>query len=254
MSDLALCKECGGSPVFKRERSNTKPKITCWFECAECGAHGYGLDGTRKKALETWNYEQQWKSPLASDNKNIKGGNIDMPESSAGTRKEAEAKRRKKTEKAAEKTVKVEKEKLDTEPAEMTPRDAVDLLYDTPYNAEGLEASKPKSGSEASGATQADLSPEASAPEPKPKTPYVSPKDEARSSREATAAMANPVNVASIREQLGEFYAVEDVAAALGVTTRTVLQKLRDGALKGVKIGGGWRISINALRRFMEAD
>ena len=115
---------------------------------------------------------------------------------------------------------------------EMTPKEAVDLLYDRRDNAV------------MSGESEA-----------KPRPPkYASDKDEARSSRAATDALADPAKVARIREQLGEFYRIEDVAAALQVTTRTVLQYLRDGKLEGVKLGGQWRISIDALRRFMRTD
>jgi excisionase family DNA binding protein len=113
---------------------------------------------------------------------------------------------------------------------DLTPKDAVDMLYEDRDN----------------NVVKTDLS----TPEPKPRR-RASVNRAARNSRDAAVAAANPDNVAKIREMLGEFFNLEDVAAALGITTRTVLQKLRDGELEGRKMGGQWRISINALKRFM---
>jgi excisionase family DNA binding protein len=42
------------------------------------------------------------------------------------------------------------------------------------------------------------------------------------------------------------------VAAYLGVSVPTVYRLLRNKKLKGVKVGGQWRISTEALRQFLE--
>ena len=83
---------------------------------------------------------------------------------------------------------------------------------------------------------------------------YQSKKQAARSSIEVTAELADASEVSEIQEAIGKLYTVEAVAAALGTTTRTVLQKLRDGKLKGVKIGGNWKIPIDALKKFVNAE
>jgi excisionase family DNA binding protein len=85
-------------------------------------------------------------------------------------------------------------------------------------------------------------------------TKYQSKKQAARSSVEVTAELADAAEVSEIQEAIGKLYTVEAVAAALGTTTRTVLQKLRDGKLKGVKIGGNWKIPIDALKKFVNAE
>jgi len=46
---------------------------------------------------------------------------------------------------------------------------------------------------------------------------------------------------------LEDFYTVEDIALMLRVTTRTVRNYLKDGTLKGRKIGGGWRFTDDDL-------
>jgi excisionase family DNA binding protein len=48
---------------------------------------------------------------------------------------------------------------------------------------------------------------------------------------------------------------VDDAATWLGVGRRTVLSRLRDGSLNGVKLGGtrtGWRIRESDLERFVD--
>ena len=64
---LDACRLCGGKPVYRRERNDTRPKILCWYQCEKCGAHDYAV-GTRKKAAWMWNLEQRRQSafPLTS--------------------------------------------------------------------------------------------------------------------------------------------------------------------------------------------
>jgi excisionase family DNA binding protein len=83
---------------------------------------------------------------------------------------------------------------------------------------------------------------------------YPTVREAARSSVEGAVLAADPERVAELTAALGRFYSVEDVAAALGITTRTVLQKLRDGKLEGVKLGNNWKISLTALKKFMNVD
>jgi excisionase family DNA binding protein len=79
-------------------------------------------------------------------------------------------------------------------------------------------------------------------------------KEAARSSRAATAAVASPDVVDEIRAEMGKTYSLEEIAAALDVTTRTVLTYLKEGELKGRKIGGKWRITVDNLKRFLNGD
>jgi excisionase family DNA binding protein len=54
---------------------------------------------------------------------------------------------------------------------------------------------------------------------------------------------------------MDELSTVETVAARGGVSRRTVLQWLRDGALRGAQLGGtkiGWRVRAADLEAFSE--
>ncbi|MDR1915715.1 MAG: helix-turn-helix domain-containing protein [Synergistaceae bacterium] len=82
----------------------------------------------------------------------------------------------------------------------------------------------------------------------------VAKKNAARSSRTLTQEISNPENVKELREALGKFYTVEDVSAALEVTTRTVFSYIRSGRIKAVKVAGTWRVSVENLRRFMNGE
>lgn len=48
-----------------------------------------------------------------------------------------------------------------------------------------------------------------------------------------------------------DFYTVDEIARILRVTTRTVRNYLKDGSLKGRKIGGGWRFTEEDFMQFM---
>lgn len=49
-------------------------------------------------------------------------------------------------------------------------------------------------------------------------------------------------------------YSVEELANELNVTTRTIRNYLRDGKLKGTKVGGQWRFTKENLVEFMGSD
>ena len=48
------------------------------------------------------------------------------------------------------------------------------------------------------------------------------------------------------------FYTIEDIAKIIRVTTRTIRNYLKDGTLKGRKIGGGWRFTDADLEAFFK--
>lgn len=54
-------------------------------------------------------------------------------------------------------------------------------------------------------------------------------------------------------ESLSSFqvYTLTELEPVLGVTHRTLLQYVKDGKLRAVKIGGKWRVSEDNLRRFI---
>lgn len=46
-------------------------------------------------------------------------------------------------------------------------------------------------------------------------------------------------------------YSLSELEPILGVTHRTLLRYITDGKLKGVKIGGRWKVSQDNLRAFI---
>ena len=55
------------------------------------------------------------------------------------------------------------------------------------------------------------------------------------------------------QELFGEMLTAAEVAAILDVHPRTVGQYIREGRLRGIPLGGGWRVSEQALREFVAA-
>lgn len=49
-------------------------------------------------------------------------------------------------------------------------------------------------------------------------------------------------------------YTLTELEPILGVTHRTLLTYIKDGRLKGVKIGGKWKVSEEMLRRFINGE
>jgi excisionase family DNA binding protein len=51
-----------------------------------------------------------------------------------------------------------------------------------------------------------------------------------------------------------QLYTLEEVAALLEVTTRTLYTYIKDGKLKAQKIGGRWKISEENLKKFINVE
>lgn len=49
-------------------------------------------------------------------------------------------------------------------------------------------------------------------------------------------------------------YSLTEIEPILGVTHRTLLTYIKDGRLKGVKIGGKWKVSGENLRKFINGE
>ena len=49
-------------------------------------------------------------------------------------------------------------------------------------------------------------------------------------------------------------YTLTEIEPILGVTHRTSLTYIKDGRLKGVKIGGKWKVSGDNLRKFINGE
>ena len=53
-------------------------------------------------------------------------------------------------------------------------------------------------------------------------------------------------------DTLKKLFTVEDIANMTSLTTRTIRNYLKDGSLKGNKIGGQWRFTTEDVNNFME--
>jgi excisionase family DNA binding protein len=51
-----------------------------------------------------------------------------------------------------------------------------------------------------------------------------------------------------------KLYSLKDLQKVLGVTQRTLQTYIKDGKLKGQKIGGKWQISESNLRKFVNGE
>jgi excisionase family DNA binding protein len=49
-------------------------------------------------------------------------------------------------------------------------------------------------------------------------------------------------------------YSLTEIEPILGVTHRTLLTYIKDGRLKGVKIGGKWKVSGENLKKFVNGE
>ena len=65
--------------------------------------------------------------------------------------------------------------------------------------------------------------------------------------------MENKTNRTSELEEL-KVYSLTEIEPILGVTHRTLLTYIKDGRLKGVKIGGKWKVSGENLRKFINGE
>ena len=65
-------------------------------------------------------------------------------------------------------------------------------------------------------------------------------------SRTAARTEQNVKNLEDIR-----LYTLTELEPVLGVTHRTLQTYIKDGRLKGVKVGGKWRVTEETLRKFV---
>jgi excisionase family DNA binding protein len=49
-------------------------------------------------------------------------------------------------------------------------------------------------------------------------------------------------------------YTLTEIEPILGVTHRTLLTYIKEGKLKGVKIGGKWRVTEENLKKFINGE
>lgn len=64
--------------------------------------------------------------------------------------------------------------------------------------------------------------------------------------------MANEIKVKDLEEL--KVYTLTEIEPILGVTHRTLLTYIKEGRLKGVKIGGKWKVSGENLRKFINGE
>lgn len=67
--------------------------------------------------------------------------------------------------------------------------------------------------------------------------------------RAEARAEANAAKLDTIR-----LYTLTELEPILGVTHRTLQSYIKDGRLKGVKIGGKWKVSEETLRKFINGE
>ena len=62
--------------------------------------------------------------------------------------------------------------------------------------------------------------------------------------------------MAEIREDLQKYklYSVQELVPVLGKSDQTIIIYLKQGKLKGKKIGNQWRVTEEALREFLGLD
>ena len=65
--------------------------------------------------------------------------------------------------------------------------------------------------------------------------------------------MEEKTNRTSELEEL-KVYSLTEIEPILGVTHRTLLTYIKDGRLKGGKIGGKWKVSGENLRKFINGE
>ena len=65
--------------------------------------------------------------------------------------------------------------------------------------------------------------------------------------------MEEKTNRTSELEEL-KVYSLTEIEPILGVTHRTLLTYIKVGRLKGVKIGGKWKVSGENLRKFINGE
>jgi excisionase family DNA binding protein len=53
-------------------------------------------------------------------------------------------------------------------------------------------------------------------------------------------------------DEFKKLYTVEDIAKMTSLTSRTIRNYLKDGSLKGQKIGGQWRFTMENIKRLFD--
>jgi len=53
-------------------------------------------------------------------------------------------------------------------------------------------------------------------------------------------------------EDIKKLYTVENIAEMTGLTSRTIRNYLKDGSLKGSKIGGQWRFTMDNIKKLFD--
>lgn len=51
-----------------------------------------------------------------------------------------------------------------------------------------------------------------------------------------------------------KMYTLEEVAAILGVSVRTMHTYVKTGKIRAVKIGGSWKVSTKNLQQFIDGE
>lgn len=49
-------------------------------------------------------------------------------------------------------------------------------------------------------------------------------------------------------------YTLAEIEPIIGVTHRTLLTYIKDGRLKGIKVGGKWKVSEENLKKFINGE
>lgn len=67
-------------------------------------------------------------------------------------------------------------------------------------------------------------------------------------------ANMSPEELEAVKSFALELYNVKQVALLFGITERTVMNYLKNGRLKGAKIGGKWRFTKEEIERFARGE
>lgn len=60
--------------------------------------------------------------------------------------------------------------------------------------------------------------------------------------------------IEAVREFSLQLYDVRQVALLFGISERTVMTYIKDGRLKGAKIGGKWKFTKEEIERFARGE
>lgn len=67
--------------------------------------------------------------------------------------------------------------------------------------------------------------------------------------RTAARAEQNAKTLESIK-----LFTLTEIEPIIGVTHRTLLSYIKDGRLKGIKVGGKWKVSEENLKKFVNGE